>query len=131
MTGFRGNKRRGSLIYGLAGVIVLTGALVGIVLDRSLDGYRQAVQLEARLRSAAAIEGAARVVVPTGDQAPAPIELTGTRVIFSAPRIEGTSLFLPAKAEVRGTNGAVVYTAEQVIEYRGESGNWTALGVAP
>jgi hypothetical protein len=124
------NRRRGALLYGVAGVLVMTGALVGVVLDRSLDSYRRSVQLEARLRSTAAIEGAARVLNPAIDTVPASLDLTGTRVVFGAPTVEGPRLMIPATAEVRAVNDRVVYTSTQVIEFRAtESGTWTLLGV--
>ncbi len=56
------DPRRGALLYGLAGMMMLFAVLCGLVLTRSMEVYRDARTLQQRLQCIAGAESMGRVL---------------------------------------------------------------------
>jgi hypothetical protein len=103
-----------------------------VVMDRSAEAYRRSVQLEARLRGTAAMEGAGRVITPREGSAPAELEVGATTVRFDAATRVGDVLQIPATALIRTREGRVFHEHQGTLEFA-DLGNstWTFVGMAP
>ncbi|MEO8377513.1 MAG: hypothetical protein ABI579_07565 [Candidatus Sumerlaeota bacterium] len=61
------SKRRGNLIFGLAGITLLLGVLCGLILTRSLEIYRDTTAMQQRLQCRAGAESLALLIERAAD----------------------------------------------------------------
>ena len=111
-----GRRRRGGLMMGMAGIIVLFAALTGLVMQRSGEIYAGAVQQEQKLQALAAAESAVAMLQ-------AGVAEAGTEQAVGAARFtigEAEAAWVPVRVEVMGRNGRPVLTGEYRAHFAAE-----------
>lgn len=125
------SRRRGSSVLGMAILIFVLVSSCGVVLQQSLEMYREQVLAERRHQERAGLEAAVALLVRDPLAGPGTVEGATFSATFGEVRVDGDVAVRRVSVTVLGRDGGPVHEGSKTVAFEKRDGRWAWAGVQP